>query len=80
MLLSSLSEGKPRLSWESKNGFSPGQKEASQYAEGLEHGEVKKAKEMALKLNPKGTALKEIDDLVGFDIATVEKCLTQKAV
>ena len=80
LLLNSLSEGKPRLSWESKNGFSPGQKEASQYAEGLEHGEVKKAKEMALKLNPKGTALKEIDDLVGFDIATVEKCLTQKAV
>lgn len=41
---------------------------------------MKKAKEMALKLNQKGTALKEIDDLVGFDIATVEKCLTQKAV
>ena len=50
------------------------------YAEGLEHGEVKKAKEMALKLNQKGTALKEIDDLVGFDIATVEKWFTQKAV
>lgn len=50
------------------------------YAEGLEHGEVKKAKEMALKLNPKGTALEEIADLVGFDIATVEKWLTPKAV
>ena len=50
------------------------------YAEGLEHGEVKKAKEMALKLNQKGTALEEIADLVGFDIATVEKWLTPKAV
>ena len=69
-----------RLSWESKNGFSLGQKEASLYAEGLEHGEVKKAKEMALKLNQKGIALKEIDDLVGFNIATVGKWLTQKAV
>ena len=49
-------------------------------AEGLEYGEVKKAKEMALKLNQKGTALKEIADLVGFDIATVEKWLTPKAV
>lgn len=50
------------------------------YAEGLEHGEVKKAKEMALKLNQKGTALEEIADLVGFDVATVEKWLTPKAV
>ena len=50
------------------------------YAEGLEHGEVKKAKEMALKLNQKGTALEEIADLVGFDIPTVEKWLTPKAV
>ena len=49
-------------------------------AEGLEYGEVKKAKEMALKLNQKGTALKEIADLVGFDIATVEKWLTPKTV
>ena len=50
------------------------------YAEGLEQGEVKKAKEMAMKLNQKGTALEEIADLVGFDIATVEKWLTPKAV